>query len=63
MRLFGENCDIEGIDAKNACYGGTQALFHAVDWIYANWEVNRKSFLVISITFCNCFSSCLIEHG
>ncbi|VDN07917.1 unnamed protein product [Thelazia callipaeda] len=42
MRLFGENCDIEGIDVKNACYGGTQALFHAIDWIYANWEIEKR---------------------
>lgn len=40
MNLFGKNCDIEGIDVKNACFGGTQALFHAVDWIYANWETD-----------------------
>lgn len=38
MTLFEKNCDIEGVDVKNACYGGTQALFHAIDWIHANWE-------------------------
>lgn len=26
------NTDIEGVDATNACYGGTAALFHALDW-------------------------------
>lgn len=35
--MFGDNTDIEGVDVKNACFGGTQALFHAIDWIYANW--------------------------
>ncbi|VDN31488.1 unnamed protein product [Gongylonema pulchrum] len=50
MRLFGGNCDIEGTDVKNACFGGTQALFHAIDWVYANWEVDRESFFVL-ITF------------
>uniref|UniRef100_A0A1I7VWT8 Hydroxymethylglutaryl-CoA synthase n=1 Tax=Loa loa TaxID=7209 RepID=A0A1I7VWT8_LOALO len=42
MKLFEENCDIEGVDVKNACYGGTQALFHAIDWIYANWELEKR---------------------
>uniref|UniRef100_A0AC35TQC1 Hydroxymethylglutaryl-CoA synthase n=1 Tax=Rhabditophanes sp. KR3021 TaxID=114890 RepID=A0AC35TQC1_9BILA len=42
MRLFGENTDIEGVDVKNACYGGTQALFHAVDWVRANWESEKR---------------------
>ncbi|KAF9158299.1 hypothetical protein DFQ26_007790 [Actinomortierella ambigua] len=35
MSLFAEsgNYDIEGIDTKNACYGGTAAVFNAVNWI------------------------------
>ncbi len=33
MRLFEKvNADIEGADCINACYGGTQALFNAIDW-------------------------------
>ena len=44
------NADIEGIDEKNACFGGTQALFHAVDWIYANYELESKR--RISLYFC-----------
>ena len=33
MDLFAShgNTDIEGIDSKNACYGGTAALFNAVN--------------------------------
>jgi len=33
MELFEEsgNTDIEGVDTTNACYGGTAALFHAID--------------------------------
>lgn len=33
MQLFEEsgNTDIEGVDTINACYGGTAALFHAID--------------------------------
>jgi len=38
MTLFDDvNTDIEGVDENNACFGGTQVLFHAVDWIYSNW--------------------------
>lgn len=35
MKLFAEsgNHDIDGISAVNACYGGTSALFNAVNWI------------------------------
>ncbi|KAI1699609.1 hydroxymethylglutaryl-CoA synthase 1 [Ditylenchus destructor] len=43
MDLFCENCDIEGADSKNACFGGTQALFHAVDWIYANFDTESST--------------------
>lgn len=39
MPLFGDNTDIEGIDSKNACYGGTAALFNAVNWIESSsWD-------------------------
>lgn len=41
MQLF-EGCDntsIEGIDTTNACYGGTAALFNAVNWIESSsWD-------------------------
>uniref|UniRef100_A0AAF5PV53 Hydroxymethylglutaryl-CoA synthase n=1 Tax=Wuchereria bancrofti TaxID=6293 RepID=A0AAF5PV53_WUCBA len=47
MKLFEENSDIEGVDVKNACYGGTQALFHAIDWIYANWELEKRFAIVV----------------
>ena len=37
MRLFADagNHDIEGVDCKNACYGGTAALFNSVAWVRA----------------------------
>lgn len=39
MDLFPGNSDIEGIDSKNACYGGTAALFNAVNWIESSsWD-------------------------
>ncbi|KAH8083103.1 hydroxymethylglutaryl-coenzyme A synthase C terminal-domain-containing protein [Filobasidium floriforme] len=41
MDLFAAsgNMDIEGIDSKNACYGGTAALFNAVNWVQSeSWD-------------------------
>ncbi|KAI5475761.1 hypothetical protein MNV49_000890 [Pseudohyphozyma bogoriensis] len=39
MDLFPGNSDIEGVDSKNACYGGTAALFNAVNWIESSsWD-------------------------
>ena len=41
MQLFEDsgNTDVEGIDLKNACYGGTAALFNAVNWIESSsWD-------------------------
>ena len=41
MQLFEEsgNNDVEGVDVCNACYGGTAALFSAVDWIESSsWD-------------------------
>lgn len=47
MDLFNGSHDIEGVDVKNACYGGTQALFHAVDWVTANWEHEKRYAIVV----------------
>ena len=41
MQLFEEsgNTDVEGIDTTNACYGGTSALFNAVNWVESSsWD-------------------------
>lgn len=41
MDLFAEsgNHDIEGIDSKNACYGGTAALFNCINWVESSsWD-------------------------
>jgi len=41
MQLFESsgNSDIEGLDTTNACYGGTSALFHAINWIESSsWD-------------------------
>ena len=41
MDLFAAsgNYDIEGLDSKNACYGSTNALFNAINWIESrSWD-------------------------
>ncbi|XP_060617434.2 hydroxymethylglutaryl-CoA synthase, cytoplasmic isoform X1 [Anolis sagrei] len=41
MQLFEEsgNTDVEGIDTTNACYGGTAALFNAINWVESSsWD-------------------------
>ena len=41
MQLFEKsgNCNIEGIDTTNACYGGTAALFNALNWVESSsWD-------------------------
>jgi hydroxymethylglutaryl-CoA synthase len=41
MQLFAESgaTDIEGIDTINACYGGTNAVFNAINWIESSsWD-------------------------
>ena len=41
MQLFQEsgNTNIEGVDTVNACYGGTNALFNAVNWVESSaWD-------------------------
>jgi len=41
MELFAQygNFNLEGIDTLNACYGGTSALFNAINWIESSaWD-------------------------
>jgi hydroxymethylglutaryl-CoA synthase len=41
MQLFAEsgNHEVEGIDTTNACYGGTNALFNAINWVESSsWD-------------------------
>lgn len=41
MQLFEEsgNSNIEGVDTVNACYGGTNAIFNAVNWVESSaWD-------------------------
>lgn len=46
MQLFGENTDIEGLDSVNACYGGTNALFNAVNWVESSSWDGRDAIVV-----------------
>ncbi|TFK29624.1 hydroxymethylglutaryl-CoA synthase [Coprinopsis marcescibilis] len=48
MDLFADagNFDIEGIDSKNACYGGTAALFNAINWIESTSWDGRNAIVV-----------------
>ncbi|KAI0997912.1 Hydroxymethylglutaryl-CoA synthase [Podosphaera aphanis] len=46
MQLFGENTNIEGVDTVNACYGGTNAVFNAVNWIESSAWDGRDAIVV-----------------
>ncbi|KAK9478461.1 hydroxymethylglutaryl-coenzyme A synthase C terminal-domain-containing protein [Lipomyces japonicus] len=46
MQLFPDNHDIEGIDTVNACYGGTNALFNAINWVESSSWDGRDAIVV-----------------
>ncbi|KAJ5651148.1 uncharacterized protein N7484_004871 [Penicillium longicatenatum] len=46
MQLFGDNTDIEGVDTYNACYGGTNALLNAVNWVESSAWDGRDAIVV-----------------
>ncbi|KAJ1504958.1 hypothetical protein HMI54_004660 [Coelomomyces lativittatus] len=48
MELFGKhgNFEIEGISTTNACYGGTSALFNAVQWMESSYWDGRHAIVV-----------------
>lgn len=48
MQLFREsgNTDVEGIDTTNACYGATNALFNATNWIESSYWDGRYAIVV-----------------
>lgn len=38
-QLLGDNTDVEGVDTINACYGGTNAVFNAINWVESSaWD-------------------------
>ncbi|KAG0649562.1 3-hydroxy-3-methylglutaryl coenzyme A synthase [Hyphodiscus hymeniophilus] len=46
MQLFGQNTNIEGVDTINACYGGTNAFFNAVNWVESSGWDGRDAIVV-----------------
>jgi hydroxymethylglutaryl-CoA synthase len=46
MQLFGSNTNIEGVDTVNACYGGTNAVFNAVNWVESSSWDGRNAIVV-----------------
>lgn len=48
MQLFGSNTNIEGVDTINACYGGTNAVFNAVNWVESSSWDGRDAIVVAS---------------
>ena len=48
MQLFEEsgNTNVEGIDTVNACYGGTNALFNAINWVESSAWDGRNAIVV-----------------
>jgi hydroxymethylglutaryl-CoA synthase len=48
MQLFEEsgNFNVEGVDTVNACYGGTNALFNAVNWVESSAWDGRNAIVV-----------------
>lgn len=47
MQLFGDNTNIEGVDTVNACYGGTNALFNALNWVESSAWDGRDAIVVM----------------
>lgn len=46
MKLFGDNTNVEGVDTLNACYGGTNALFNAINWVESSAWDGRDAIVV-----------------
>jgi len=48
MQLFAPsgNTNIEGVDTVNACYGGTNALFNAINWVESSAWDGRNAIVV-----------------
>jgi hydroxymethylglutaryl-CoA synthase len=48
MSLFKDNYDIEGVTTTNACYGGTNALFNALNWLYSDFYSGKYAIVICS---------------
>ena len=51
MQLFEkhDNFDIEGVDTKNACYGGTNAVLNSLAWVESSAWDGRYAIAVLLI--------------
>ncbi|KAE8143184.1 hydroxymethylglutaryl-coenzyme A synthase C terminal-domain-containing protein [Aspergillus pseudotamarii] len=47
-QLFADNHSLEGADTVNACYGGTNALFNAINWVESRSWDGRDAIVVAS---------------
>lgn len=47
-QLFADNHSLEGVDTVNACYGGTNALFNAINWVESRSWDGRDAIVVAS---------------
>lgn len=63
MQLFEEsgNTDVEGIDTTNACYGGTAALFNAVNWVESSSWDGKLCLVIYSGFDCDLFIHALLR--
>jgi hydroxymethylglutaryl-CoA synthase len=46
MGFFKDNYDIEGVATTNACYGGTNALFNTLNWLYSDFWDGRYGIVI-----------------
>lgn len=44
---FSTSTRFQGVDVKNACFGGTQAVFHAIDWVHANYSTEKRHAIAV----------------
>lgn len=48
MSLFPDNKDIEGVTTTNACYGGTNALLNAINWINSSFYDGKFAIVIMA---------------
>ena len=53
MQLFEDsgNSNVEGIDTTNACYGGTAALFNAINWVESSSFDGKIGYVLINMKY------------
>lgn len=48
MSLFPDNKDVEGVTTSNACYGGTNALLNAVNWLHSSYYNGKYAIVIMA---------------